>query len=36
MLAYKQALQGSLTAGWEKEGELATVFLEFEYLHGKS
>ena len=36
MLAYKQALRGSLAAGWEKEGELATVSLEFEYLHGKS
>ena len=36
MLAYKQALWGSLAAGREKEGELATMSLEFEYLHGKS
>ena len=35
MLAYKQALQGTLLAGPEKEGELATMSLEFEYLHGK-
>jgi len=29
----KQALRGALGAGWEKEGELATMSLEFEYLH---
>ena len=34
MLVYKQALRGSLAAGREKEGELATMSLEFEYLHG--
>ena len=22
--------------GWEKEGELATTFLDYEYLHRKS
>ena len=36
MLAYKQALRGTRAAGLEKEGELATTSLEFEYLHGKS
>ena len=30
-LACKQALQGALVAGWEKEGELATTSLEFEF-----
>lgn len=30
-VACKQA--GDLAVGWEKEGELATTFLEFEYLH---
>ena len=35
-LACKQALWGALAAGREKEGELATVSLEFEYLHRKS
>ena len=35
-LAGKQALRGALTAGREKEGELATTSLEFEYLHRKS
>ena len=34
MLVYKQALRGSLAVGREKEGELATMSLEFEYLHG--
>ena len=33
-LACEQALQGA--AGREKEGELATTSLEFEYLHRKS
>ena len=35
-LACEQALRGALTAGREKEGELATTSLEFEYLHRKS
>ena len=35
-LAYEQALWGSLAAGQEKEGELATTSLEFEYLEQKS
>ena len=34
-LACEQALQSTLAAGWEKEGELATTSLEFEYLHQK-
>jgi len=29
-IACKQALQGALAAGQEKEGELATMSLEFE------
>ena len=33
-LACEQALWGTLAAGPEKEGELATTSLEFEYLHG--
>ena len=32
----EQTLQGALVAGREKEGELATTSLEFEYLHWKS
>ena len=32
----EQALWGALVAGKEKEGELATMSLEFEYLDGKS
>ena len=32
-LACEQALWGALAAGQEKEGELATTSLEFEYLH---
>ena len=32
----EQALWAALAAGWEKEGELATMSLEFEYLHRKS
>ena len=35
-LACEQALRGALAAGREKEGELATRSLEFEYLHRKS
>ena len=34
--AREQALQGALVAGREKEGELATTSLEFEYLYRKS
>ena len=34
-LACEQALQSTLTSGWEKEGELATTSLEFKYLHQK-
>ena len=36
MIACEQALCGTLAGGWEKEGELATTTLEFEYLHRKS
>ena len=32
LLASKQALLGALSVGWRKEGELATMSLEFEYL----
>ena len=32
-VACEQALRGDLVVGWEKEGELATTFLKFEYLH---
>ena len=32
----EQALWGALVAGKEKEGELATMSLEFEHLDGKS
>ena len=32
----EQALHGVLAAGWEKEEELATTSLEFEYLFQKS
>ena len=35
-LAWEQALRGALAVGREKEGELATTSLEFEYLHRKS
>ena len=35
-LACKQALWGALAARREKEGELATTSLEFEYRHRKS
>ena len=34
-LACEQAVQSTLTLGWEKEGELATTSPEFEYLHQK-
>ena len=36
VLDSKQALLGALLAEREKEGELATTSLEFEYLHRKS
>ena len=36
VIACEQALRGALAAGREKEGELATTSLEFEYLHRKS
>ena len=32
----EQAFWGALVPGQEKEGELATMSLEFQYLHGKS
>ena len=32
----EQVLWGALEAGQEKEGELATTSLEFQYLHRKS
>ena len=35
-LACEQALRSALAAGQEKEGELATTSLEFEYLHRES
>ena len=35
-IACEQALPGALAAGREKEGEHATMSLEFEYLHQKS
>ena len=35
IIAYEQALPGALAGGQEKEGELATTSLEFEYLHRK-
>ena len=35
-VACEQALRGALAARREKEGELATTSLEFEYLHQKS
>ena len=35
-LACEQVLWGALAVGWEKEGELATMSQEFEYLHRKS
>ena len=34
-IAYEQAHRGALAARREKEGELATSSLEFEYLHRK-
>ena len=36
LLACKQARRGALATWREKEGELATASLEFEYLHRKS
>ena len=36
IVACEQALWGTLTTGREKEGELGTTSLEFEYLHRKS
>ena len=35
-IAYEQALGDALEVGREKEGDLATTSLEFEYLHRKS
>ena len=35
-VACEQALHGTVAVGWEKEGELATMSLEFEYLYRKS
>ena len=36
IVACEQALWGTLTVGREKEGELGTTSLEFEYLQRKS
>jgi len=36
IIAYEEVLRGALAAGREKERELATTFLEFEYRHRKS
>ena len=36
VVACEQGLRGALAAGREKEGQLATTSLEFEYLHRKS
>ena len=36
LLACEQTLRGAMAAEREKEGELATTSLEFEYLHRKS
>ena len=35
-ITYEQTLRGPLTAGREKELDLATTSLEFEYLHRKN
>ena len=35
-IACEQALRGTLAARREKEGELATTSLEFDYLHRKN
>ena len=35
-VACEQAFRGALAPGREKEGEVATTSLEFEYLHRKS
>ena len=34
-VACERALRGPLAVGWEKGGEVATMSLEFEYLHPK-
>ena len=34
-LAYEQALRSTLAVGREKEGDLTTTSLEFDYLHRK-
>ena len=36
VIACEQALRGALAAGREKEGEFATMSLEFEDLHRKT
>ena len=36
IIAYEHVLQGALVAVWQKERELATTSLEFDYLHQKS
>ena len=36
VIAWEQALRGALAAGREKEGEFATMSLEFEDLHRKT
>ena len=36
VIACEQALLGALVVGQEKEGERATMSLEFKYLHRKS
>ena len=36
LLAREQTLRDTMAAGREKEGELATTSLEFEYLHRKT
>ena len=35
VLAFEQVLRGALVAGREKEGDLATTSLDFEYPHAK-
>ena len=35
IVAYGQALRGTLAVEREKEGELGTTSLEFEYVHRK-
>ena len=36
VLAFEQVFRSALAEGREKEGDLATTSLEFEYPHGKS